>query len=207
MGITVSYRRISKAQFLEIQANSQLALEFFYGESGKIDRSELLDLLLDLLISETLPSEFSNEIKSSLSKQSSVYQDNFDLNKTWLSIEKEWQAIHYLLTGEVACDRSSAEPPLNQVIFGGTETEFEATYGYVRYFTPDEVKEIAIAIAQLPEIDLRIRFNEREDLELYAQSDKWDEEDWEFLKRTLKYIHDFFAEAAKNNEIVLISSD
>ena len=55
--------------------------------------------------------------------------DSIHAAKTRLSIQKEWQAIHYLLTGEIAFDESQAEPPLCNVVMGGKSTKIEATYG------------------------------------------------------------------------------
>ncbi|HEY9885280.1 MAG TPA: DUF1877 family protein, partial [Thermosynechococcaceae cyanobacterium] len=112
-----------------------------------------------------------------------------------------------LLTGEVAFDESQAEPPLSNVVLGGTPTEFEATYGYVRYLSPGEVKEIAQALHQVSREDLRTRFDARGDTEIYAQEDTWDEDAWELLLRVLDLLVRFFDEASANDEVILISSD
>ncbi len=175
--IITNYTRLSPEKFAELQNNPELAEEFFSGES--------------------VPYQ----------DMASVYRGNIDRTKTHVSLEKEWQAIHYLLTGEVACDESQAEPPLSKLIFGGTPTEFEAGYGYVRYLSSTEVKELSQALHQVKREDLRARFEARGETEIYAQEDEWDEETWLFFLAVLDFLVLFFHEAAANNEMVLISSD
>jgi Domain of unknown function (DUF1877) len=133
--------------------------------------------------------------------------DSIHAAKTRLSIQKEWQAIHYLLTGEIAFDESQAEPPLRNVIMGGNPTNLEAAYGYVRYFSPGEVNELTQALLGVTREDLRNRFDLRGDREIYAQEDEWDEDEWEFLMDILESMICFFQEAATNSEVILISSD
>lgn len=208
MSITVSYRRISPEKFAELQSNPELAEEFFYGEDSTT--TALLDRLMQAQFQNDreLMQQLSVQAQEALYRdKASVYADNSDVTKTQLSLEKEWQAIHYLLTGEVAFDESRAEPPLSNLIFGGTETEFEATYGYVRYLSPAEVKELVQALHQVSREDLRAKFDARGNTEIYAQGNKWDEEAWELLLSVLDYITRFFDEAAANDQIILISSN
>jgi KaiC/GvpD/RAD55 family RecA-like ATPase len=208
MSIKVSYRRVSPEKFIELQNHPELAQEFFYGEDSAT--TDLLDRLMQAQFQNNreLAQQLSGQVKEVLYRdKASVYADNLNTTKTQLSVEKEWQAIHYLLTGEVAFDESQAESPLRKLILGGTSTEFEATYGYVRYLSPTEVKELAQALRQVSREDLRARFDARENLEIYAQKDEWAEEDWELLLRVLDCIIRFFNEAATDDQLILISSN
>ncbi|WP_310482708.1 DUF1877 family protein [Chamaesiphon sp. VAR_48_metabat_403] len=145
------------------------------------------------------PSKFT-EIQNN-PESGEEFFDSIYVAKTRLSIQKEWQAIHYLLTGEIAFDESQAEPPLCNVVMGGNATKFEATYGYVRYFSPSEANELAQALTGVVREDLRNRFDLRGDREIYAQEDEW-----EFLMDLLESMICVFQEAAKNSEVILISS-
>jgi hypothetical protein len=177
MGIEVSYRRISPEKFRELQTDPDSAEEFFYGDDA-----------------------FANMIN--------VYIDDSGASGSHLSIEKEWQAIHYLLSGEVAFDdESRAEPPARNVVMGGTPTEWEASYGYVRYLTPDEVKDVTRFLNETPTDALRARFDARGDTKIYAQGDVWEEEAWEPLMRAYGHLVKFYNQAAAQGEVVLISSD
>jgi hypothetical protein len=209
MSITVSYRRIPPEKFAEIQANPELAEDFFYGEA--FDPSELMDRMNQA----RLQNDAELMRQSALQAQEALYQDRISIyasssklaSKTQLSIEKEWQAIHYLLTGEAEFDESQADPPLSNLVLGGTPTQFEATYGYVRYLSHEEVKELVQALRQVSRNELRVRFEARGDREIYSQEDEWDEESWEFLLGVLETITHFFEEASANDQIILISSD
>ncbi|HLO50701.1 MAG TPA: DUF1877 family protein [Kamptonema sp.] len=208
MGITVSYRRISPEKFVELQGNPKLAEEFFYSEDSS--STDLFERLIQAQAQNDreLMQEISTQAREALYRdKASVYEENLDTTKTQLSIEKDWQAIHYLLTGEIAFDETQAEPPLSNVVLGGTPTEFEATYGYVRYLRPDEVNEVAQALNQVSIEDLRTRFDSRGNTEIYFQGEEWDEESWMRLMRVHDYLVRFFNEAAANNEVILISSD
>lgn len=75
--------------------------------------------------------------------RASVYhRDEVDMaDATQLSLEKEWQAIHYLLTGDVLDEGDTAAPTLwHKVIDGGAPTPLESGYGHMTYLTPDEVQ-------------------------------------------------------------------
>ena len=90
---------------------------------------------------------------------------------------------------------------------GGTPTEWEASYGFVRYLTPDEVKEVAQVLNDTSTEHLRARYDARGNTEIYAQGDVWDEETWEVLMRAYNHLVKFFNQAATHGEVVLISSD
>ena len=139
--------------------------------------------------------------------RTSVYTDDIDTTSD-LSIEKEWQAIHYLLTGEVAFDDASqTEPPVRNVVMGGTPTEWEATYNYVRFLTPDEVKEVANFLNDTPIEVLRAHFDARGKTKIYTQGSSWSEDNWELLMRVYAHLVKFYNQAAAQGEVVLISSD
>lgn len=62
-----------------------------------------------------------------------AFSDALVCSDYYLNIGKDWQAIHFLLTGEVAMDKTNILSPLYYIILGGTETEYEADFGKVRY--------------------------------------------------------------------------
>jgi hypothetical protein len=104
-------------------------------------------------------------------------------------------------------DESRAELPARNVVMGGTPTEWEATYGVVRYLTPAEVKEVARFLNTTPTGALRARFDARGDAKIYAQGDVWGAEAWEPLMRAYAHLVGFYNQAAARGEVVLISSD
>jgi len=72
-----------------------------------------------------------------------------------LNLDKSWHGIHYLLTGRI----DEAPPPLGNAILGGTEIGEDLGYGPARYLTPEQVREVAQALAGITSDDFVRRFD------------------------------------------------
>ncbi|OKH40075.1 hypothetical protein NIES2119_03765 [[Phormidium ambiguum] IAM M-71] len=187
MGIEASYWRVTPKQFAEFQSNPETAPSFFtFINLNELDFSKPQEIVARL-----------QERKNSGS---------------YLSLGKDWQALHFLLTEELAfVGKSQVQPPLCNVVMGGTPTNFEATYGVIRYLTPDEVKEVAEALSQISVNDLQQRFDSSafNAAEIYPnpQTGGWDEEEIEVLFEVYPKLVEFFKQSAKEGDIILISFD
>src|SRR4051812_15963954 len=73
-----------------------------------------------------------------------AYSEELTSSDRYLSIEKEWHALHALLTGDLSdpSENKPFPPPLGNVVMGGTEAPIDATYGKVRFLTTSEVREV-----------------------------------------------------------------
>src|SRR5437868_5943078 len=60
-----------------------------------------------------------------------AWADSLEASGRYLSIDKMWHGLHFLLTGSNAMDGTDVPPPLDNVVMGGTDTDWEATYGMV----------------------------------------------------------------------------
>lgn len=178
MSITMSYRRLSPEALTTLENDSKAEENYFYGDDAH-----------------------DNTI--------SVYNDVFDASVTRLELEKEWQAIHYLLTGEIDFNSDNLSPS-HQVVMGGTPTKWESSYGPIRLLSTEEVKKCAMELNALPKEVLRARFETRGDAQIYGQDDTWNENDedaWEIVLQTSSCVAQFFDQAARENQVILISSD
>jgi hypothetical protein len=124
-------------------------------------------------------------------------------------IGAQWQAIHYLLTGEVSTPgRSRVPPPLCNVIMGGRQVASEDYEDLVRYLTPEEVREVSEVLEGLsPEVVRRsFQRTEHEPVSIYHQLPlaEWDEHILGFLIDIYSGLRDFYASAAVNGGAVLI---
>lgn len=73
-----------------------------------------------------------------------------------MSLEKDWEVLHHLLTGEFRAVAS----PLSRAILGGKEIgEDLGGYGPARYLWADEVWEISSALSALTHEELRRRYD------------------------------------------------
>jgi hypothetical protein len=135
--------------------------------------------------------------------------DALEAANRYLDIHKAWQVLHFLLTGEVTFHHQSQAPlPLRNAIMGGHNTQYEATYDYHRYLTPEEVKEVARLLKQILPEDLRTRYQqyscEQVAQEAIISPDEWDEDYWEFIGSLYRQLVNFFNEAAKENDVVIV---
>src|SRR5207237_400765 len=127
----------------------------------------------------------------------------------FLDIDKEWQALHFLLTGRAEMDTTNVPPPLGNVVLRGTPTKWEATYGMVRYLTPQEVEHVALALSSLDEGELRLRLDPAafQAANIYPGGEVWDTSALEGLLKTFGRVRDFFSAAAREGEAALLWSE
>ena len=87
--------------------------------------------------------------------------DELRSSDRYLTIDKDWHALHALLTGEISnpSNIQPVPPPLRNVVMGGTETPIDATYGKVRFLKPDEVRDVADALSKISVQELQARFD------------------------------------------------
>lgn len=190
MGITLSYKRITPQEFSELQNNPEAA-ESFFG----LDLDDFLDDF-DFSRPET--------IRAKLQEQ--------EADERYFSLEKEWQALHFLIAGESGeAENTQATSPHCNVVMGGTPTQFEAGYGFVRYLTPEEVRAVAELLSTISVEELRQRFDPAafNAAQIYPdpQPGGWDEEEIEPLLEMYPELVTFFQNAARDGDIVLLSFD
>lgn len=119
-----------------------------------------------------------------------------------IDIDKAWQGIHYLLTG----NPWSEEPPLGLVICGGTEFGDDVGYGPARYILPEEVKAVSEALAPLNEEILSKRYDPANMAALQLYPEIWGREDDDALGYLLSYftqVKKLYSEAALAGNAVI----
>jgi hypothetical protein len=193
MGIQAKYRRISEEELRRLEADKKYAARFFGTGVGQIISAALSGFKQMLQRSDAGPP-----------------RDALAEDERLLDIDKDWQAIHFLLTGEFSfAGESKITPPLSNVVMGGVETKWESTYGKVRLLSRQEVQDVAEALNTISRSSLEMRldptgFNQHE---VYPAYDRWDAEDLQPLLDVFERIKAFFSEAAAQRNLVLISFD
>ncbi|MBL8237320.1 MAG: YfbM family protein [Bryobacterales bacterium] len=119
-----------------------------------------------------------------------------------LNLHKSWQGLHYLITEHPW----EGEPPLSHAVLGDTEIGDDLTgYGPARLNDPEEVRQIANALAALSDAELLRRFEGQrmDELEIYPggwQSDSsWKDE----LRGNLTRLRAFYKRAAAAGDATL----
>jgi hypothetical protein len=110
-----------------------------------------------------------------------------------LSLEKAWHGVHYLLCGQ-------PEPTtggLGSLILGGTEVgDDEFGYGPARFFSADEVEELAAEIGRdALEDEVAGRYEPERMTSLGIYPGGWESTDSEWLLEAFRELRDFFQDA------------
>lgn len=184
MSIEASYRRITPEEFNRLQADPKAA-ECFFGTS-----------LEDMSDPEKLLARMQEQESSD----------------RYLNIGKDWHALHFLLTGDGELKpHPLPPPPLGNVVQGGTETQWSCTYGHVRSLTPAEVRAVAEALSRISVLELRSRFSVESfnsgQIYPHGRRARWTAEEAESVFEIYPRVVEFFQAAARDGDMVLLSSD
>lgn len=136
----------------------------------------------------------------------SVIEEKWD-RKHLFQTDKAWDAIHRCLTedhtGGGRLDPGAGEPPLSLVILGG-EALYHGDDYTVALVRPEEVRDVANALAGVTEAWMRERF-----FRLKRKQTKYDitEEEFEYTWGNFRGMAEFFAAAAKARRAVIFTAD
>ncbi|MBL9166327.1 MAG: DUF1877 family protein [Verrucomicrobiales bacterium] len=184
MSIEASYRRITPQDFARLQDDAKAA-ESFFGTS-----------LEDLDDPEKLTAQMQER----------------DSSDRYLGIGTDWHALHFLLTGDGELKpHPLPPPPLGNVVQGGTETQWPCTYGHVRSLTRDEVRAVADALSRISVAEMRSRFSVAtfNAAQVYPHGRRgcWTDEEAESVFEIYPRVVEFFQLAARDGDMILLSSD
>ncbi|MBC2242507.1 YfbM family protein [Listeria booriae] len=139
-----------------------------------------------------------------------LYGDNNVLADDLLDIDKAWDCIHFVLTGEgmatMADSKLEGSPAFN-VVMGGKEISAEDIgYGSARYLTPAEVIACNDAMKDITEKEFTSRYT-AEDLlthQIYPLYDTVDETFISYSYQHFNALQAFFAQAVKEAKYMLL---
>jgi Domain of unknown function (DUF1877) len=187
MSISASYRRVTPQEFARLQGDPKAASSFFGTNLDDLDLDNPQALLAKMQEQES--------------------------SDRYLDIGGDWHALHFLLTGdgELGEHGTPPPPPLGNAVQGGAETEWDCTYGHVRSLTPDEVRAVADALRKISVEDLRSRFSiasfNAAQIYPHGKRASWTEDEAESVFEIYPRVVKFFQLAAKEGNIILLSSD
>lgn len=133
--------------------------------------------------------------------ESFIYPDDEERERS-IDIDKAWHGIHFLLAGEPW----GGDPPLANVVLGGTEIGDDVGYGPARYLTAAEVQAAASALQDITPDVLRSRYvaSELSENDIYPQI--WDEPEddaFGYLGPWYETLRDYFIDAAAKGNAML----
>jgi hypothetical protein len=184
MSIEASYRRVTPDDFTRLQSDARAAESFFGPNLEDLDDP---DKLL-------------------------ARMDEMDSDERYLAIGTDWHALHFLLTGDGELKpHPLPPPPLGNVVMGGADTPWPCTYGHVRSLTPAEVQSAADALGKISLDQLRSRFSiglfNATQIYPHGKRGRWTEEDGDSVFEIFPRLVEFFQAAARDGDMILLSSD
>lgn len=190
MGMTCTFHRVSAAQWDELEADPDQAVEFLMSVPG-LEDAALEELLRD-------PARAMEYFTARASDPARV------------DLDKDWHALHFLLTEDPSLEGPPlSDEPIHQVVLGGTPTDVEGSYGPVRKFSGETLRAVARAIQAVSWDDLRCRFSADafNDAGIYpcAFDSRWCEDELAGLAENYPRLQRLFADAAAADEVVLIA--
>ncbi len=230
MGMTAHYRQISEFEFNSFKRSPEKAYHLCFGESNDVMAalSAFHAMASDHLrrtqeiqakyrptgIYERLAEVKFNPERLSLADQAifeeqrvaieAVHQPSTPPDEKELSIDKAWQAIHYLLVGRA----EGGEPPLADVVFGGVELPDRENYtagSPLRMLSPSHVRTIAAELAAIPAERLlkRASIADMAEKGIYSVSDD-EPSERDYIGHYYGLLRDFYADAANKGNAMLL---
>lgn len=175
MSMIANYKRISNQQLDQLLARPDKVLDVIQAEDESVAEDEDSD------------SGESSEPESEMA----------------LSIDKAWQAIHFLLTR----DPWMGQPPLSDAVLGGNELGGpDLGYGSARYLTDTEVSDVASALSSISKDILLSRFKLDEFVKHKIYPNAWTGStgDRRYIAANYERLVSFFQEASVSGNAMLL---
>jgi len=120
-----------------------------------------------------------------------------------IDLDKAWHGIHFLLTGKAW----GGEGPLAWAVVGGHEIGDDIGYGPARFLTPEQVGQVAAALAAVTGDEFARRYDPAAMEKQQIYPGIWEREGDEglaWLRHYLPVLGRFYADAAGRGDAVLL---
>jgi hypothetical protein len=149
--------------------------------------------------------ELEKYLKDSSLLESSIYGEEADgQNPNLVDIDKAWDGIIYLLTGQGI---AKADHPLLRILFGGQiiDENQDLGYGPAHYLTPEQVAELNCQIEKFTIADLKQNYDPKKMTELEVYPTIWDEGDeaFDYLSGYFVTVQQVYSDATRNGEAII----
>lgn len=151
-------------------------------------------------------SELEEYLNNSSLLEDRIFNDEpEDEDKNLLDIDKSWDGIIFLLTGQ---NIENADHPLLQVIFSGQIIDNEQDFGSgpANYRTPEQVADLNAQISKISLEDLRQKYDPVKMSKLDVYPNVWErdrEEAFEYLSDYFLELQQFYSDASLNGQAII----
>jgi len=124
----------------------------------------------------------------------------------FLDLDKSWDGINYILTGEIIGGLENDPNELQRALFSFQiiDEEQDLGYGPAQYLNPNQVKETYSELEKITADNLKSKINGSEMNAIGIYPEIWTEaESREFLIDSFIEFKEFYKKASKNNEAII----
>ncbi|MGB0870595.1 MAG: YfbM family protein [Flavobacteriales bacterium] len=133
-----------------------------------------------------------------------IYNDEIDNDPNFIDIDKSWDGIIFLLTGQ---NVENASGEMLKIIFSGNliDEEQDLGYGPAHYLNSNEVTELNFKLKQINMEELKAKFDANKMKQIGVYPDIWDEgaSAMEYLIDYFEDLRNFYSEAALNKQAII----
>ncbi len=136
-------------------------------------------------------------------KLDAIYDD--EDNETLTDLDKAWEGVLFLFTGESLANLVVSNHPFSQAIIGNDTLDEDQDLGFgpAQYLLPEKVNELNKYILAISDEELAARYNPEAMNELGIYPEAWDDESLEYVLEYVGVLRDTYATAAANNEAII----
>jgi len=136
-----------------------------------------------------------------------IYSDDITNNENFLYLDKAWEGMFFIITGQSLAEAEEEEAPLLGILMGPTEIDPDQDMGYgpATYTTAEQTRVIYNAIKDLTKEELSANYDPNRMEEEGVYPDIW-QNDENALEYPLDYFDDlknFYKNAVENGEAVV----
>jgi hypothetical protein len=150
--------------------------------------------------------ELNGFLNNSETLENKIYADESYEAEWFLDLDKSWDGINYILTGEIIGGLENEPNELQRALFSFQiiDEGQDLGYGPAQYLNPNQVKETYSELEKITDEILKSKINGSEMNEFGIYPEIWTEsESHEFLIDSFKEFKEFYKKASENNEAII----
>lgn len=150
--------------------------------------------------------ELNGFLNNSETLENKIYADESYEAEWFLDLDKSWDGINYILTGEIIGGLENEPNALQRALFSFQiiDEGQDLGYGPAQYLNPNQVKETYSELEKITDDVLKSKINGSEMNEIGIYPEIWTEsESHEFLIDSFKEFKEFYKKASENSEAII----
>lgn len=150
--------------------------------------------------------ELNGFLNNSETLENKINADESYEAEWFLDLDKSWDGINYILTGEIIGGLENEPNALQRALFSFQiiDEGQDLGYGPAQYLNPNQVKETYSELEKITDDVLKSKINGSEMNEIGIYPEIWTEsESHEFLIDSFKEFKEFYKKASENSEAII----